>query len=201
VAHSPPGRTREQVYQFVRDELLVGRTPSIREVQQAMGFRAVESARKQLDRLVAEGRLIKAPGRARSYRLPARPTRPPAEVPVLGRVQAGDLAAAIEAPEGVILVERPAAGAELFALTVRGASMIGAGILPGDLVVVRRQPTAESGEVVVALVEDETTVKRLRLRRRRVELHPENPEFKPIIPDPKAVRILGKVVEVRRWLE
>jgi repressor LexA len=68
-------------------------------------------------------------------------------------------------------------------------------------VVVRRQPTAESGEVVVALVEDETTVKRLRLRRRRVELHPENPEFKPIIPDPKAVRILGKVVEVRRWLE
>ena len=79
--------------------------------------------------------------------------------------------------------------------------MTGAGILPGDIVVVRRQSRAEAGEIVVALVGDEATVKRLRVRGERVELHAENPAFEPIVPDPKQLSILGKVVEVRRYLE
>ena len=79
--------------------------------------------------------------------------------------------------------------------------MTGAGILPGDIVVVRRQPRAETGDIVVALVEDEATVKRLLVRRGRVELHPENPDFDPIVPDPRDLTVLGKVVEVRRSLE
>jgi repressor LexA len=94
------------------------------------------------------------------------------------------------------------ADTELFALTVRGESMIGAGILPGDTVVVRRQETARDGAIVVALVDDEATVKRLRLAKGRVELHPENTAFAPIIPGAEAeIRILGKVVEVRRRLD
>jgi len=79
--------------------------------------------------------------------------------------------------------------------------MVGAGILPGDLVVVRRQPTAEDGEIVVALVGDEATVKRLRRRRGHVELEPANPRFRSIVVDADEVAILGKVVEVRRLLD
>ena len=76
-----------------------------------------------------------------------------------------------------------------------------AGILPGDIVVVRQQPNADPGDIVVALVEDEATVKTLRIRGGRVELHPENPDFQPIIPEAGSFSILGKVVEVRRYLE
>jgi repressor LexA len=79
--------------------------------------------------------------------------------------------------------------------------MIGIGILPGDVVIVRRQPSAAPNDVVVALVGDEATVKRLRVRRGRPELHAENPAYAPIVPDPGELRILGKVVEVRRTLE
>jgi repressor LexA len=87
----------------------------------------------------------------------------------------------------------------LFGLRVRGESMSGVGILPDDVVIVRRQPEARSGEIVVALVGDEATVKRLRMRGRRVELHPENPDFDVIVPD--ELTLIGKVVEVRRYLE
>ncbi|UCG53847.1 MAG: repressor LexA [Candidatus Latescibacterota bacterium] len=96
---------------------------------------------------------------------------------------------------------QPSGSGQLFALRVHGESMTGAGILPGDIVIVRSQPTAQSGDVVVALIGDEATVKRLRLRRGRIELHPENPAFEPIIPGPNECTILGKVIETRRFLE
>ena len=130
-------------------------------------------------------------------------------VPLLGRVQAGALSEAIEDPDGYVPLDDRPAGEELFALTVRGESMLGAGILPGDTVIVRRQVTARDGEIVVAMVGDDATVKRLRLRAGRVELHPENEAFKPIIiADQPAsnlaqmdlAQILGRVVEVRRKL-
>ena len=108
---------------------------------------------------------------------------------------------AVEDREGYLPVRSRHAPDKLFALRVRGKSMIGAGILPGDLVVVRRQQTADSGDLVVALVEDEATVKRLRRRGRRVELHPENPDFDVIVPDPEELKILGVVIEVRRHLD
>ena len=79
--------------------------------------------------------------------------------------------------------------------------MIGAGILPGDIVVVRRQPSAESGDIVVALVGDEATVKTLRYRKGKIILCPENPDFEPIIPNQNNLVILGKIIEVRRFLE
>lgn len=203
MAHTPPGRTREQVFAFVRERLLRGQPPTIRDVQQAMGFRAVESARSHLTALCGEGRLVREPG-ARGYRLPAMaasaPEGPTVLVPVIGEVQAGDLTTAVESPEGHIPVQTRYPPDELFALGVRGRSMVGAGILPGDLVVVRRQPSAEDGEIVVALVGDEATVKRLRRRRGRVELEPANPRFRPILVDPEAVTLLGKVIEVRRFL-
>ncbi|MEZ4387726.1 MAG: transcriptional repressor LexA [Candidatus Krumholzibacteriia bacterium] len=196
-----PGTTRRRVYAYVRDRVLAGSPPTTREVQEYLGFRAVQSARQHLERLVAEGRLTKQPGVARGYGLPASSVGGAEPVPIVGRVQAGRLSEAIEEPDGFLAVEGRAPGEVLFALTVRGESMIGAGILPGDMVVVRRQELADDGAVVVAMVDGEATVKRLRIRHGRVELHAENQAFAPIVPArPGDVRIVGQVVEVRRRL-
>lgn len=207
MAHTPPGKTRERVFRFMRDRLLDGRPPTVREVRDALGFRAVESARSHLSALVEEGRLVKKPGRARGYALPETVGQGgvPRLVPLLGRVPAGPTDLAVEDVERY-LPSRSAAGDELFALRVRGDSMRDAGIMDGDVVIVRRQPTASSGSIVVALIGDEATVKTLYVQdggpgRGRIELRPENPDYRPIVPDPDEVQILGKVVEVRRYLE
>ncbi len=189
----------------------------MREVQQAAGLRAVESARTHLERLVADGRLAKDPGIARGYRLPGgrHGVAVPALVPLVGRVQAGGLTAAIEEPDGHVAVTRRSKGEHLFALRVAGDSMRDAGILDGDVVIVRASTSSRDGrsldgrsldgQIVVALVDDEATVKTLhytkdRRGRRRVELHPANPDFEPIVPGRGQVQILGQVVEVRREL-
>ena len=203
----------------MRDRLLDGRPPTLREVRDAMGFRAVESARAHLAALVEEGRLAQKPGKARGYTLPetAGQGGVPRLVPLLGRVPAGPLDLAIEDVE-TYLPSRSGSNDELFALRVRGDSMRDAGIMDGDVVIVRRQPTASSGSIVVALVGDEATVKTLHIRngtgaedgpgggtpassRGRIELRPENPDYEPIVPNPDELQILGKVIEVRRYLE
>lgn len=202
MGRTPAGQTREKVFRFVRDRLAGGHPPTVREVMEAFGFRSPQTAREHLDALIDEGRLEKDPGLARGLRLPARRGEPPTVlVPLLGRVPAGPLDAAIEDLEGHLPVQTRSGPGELFGLRVRGDSMRDAGILDGDLVVVRRQPRAEDGQIVVALVGDEATVKRLRLARGRVELHPANDAYAPIVPEPHAVKVIGKVVEVRRRLE
>jgi repressor LexA len=241
--YTPEGETRDKVYRFVRRQLESGRSPTLREVQAAFGFAAVETVRKHLAKLVAAGRLGKVHG-ARGYCLPDHervallsrrvvpkrvvprrvvpkrvvpkrvvPKRVVPKrvvmVPLLGRVPAGGLEEAIEDHEWSIPAELPSRGArgdQLFALRVEGESMQNVGILDGDIVIVHAQSTARSGEIVVAMVGDEATVKTLRRRVtgegvRRVELHPENPRFEPIVPAKGAeFRILGRVVEVRRQL-
>jgi len=201
MGRTPPGRTRERIFHFVQRRLLAGRPPTVRDVQHAFSFRAVETARAHLEALVREGKLAKESGVARGYRLRRGGRTPTVLVPLLGRVQAGALSTAVEDLEDYLPVQSRRASDDLFGLRVRGESMTGSGILPGDLVIVRRQETASSGDLVVALVDDEATVKRLRRRGRRVELHPDNPAFEPIVPDPRELRILGVVIEVRRSLE
>ncbi len=203
MGRTPAGQTRERVFQFVRNRLLAGLPPTVREVQKKFGFRSVQTAREHLETLVEQKRLTKEKGKARGYRFPldSRIEAPTVLVPLVGQVQAGSLTAAIEEPDGYITVQTKRSSGELFALRVEGRSMVGAGIFPQDVVIVRRQPTASSGEIVVALVGDEATVKRLRLRGRRVELHPENSDFDVIVPDPDNLMLLGKVVEVRRYLD
>ncbi|MFN2370307.1 MAG: transcriptional repressor LexA, partial [Candidatus Krumholzibacteriia bacterium] len=180
MARTSADSTRRGILDFVRRSIAAGAPPTVREVQAHCGFRAVESARQHLEALVAAGLLAKAPGRARGYRLPSGgPGGPGAPgplrlVPKLGRIQAGALSEAIEDPDGWIPVDGAMGEHELFALVVQGESMTGAGFLPDDLVIVRRQDTARDGEIVVALVRDEATVKRLRLRAGRIELQPEN---------------------------
>lgn len=197
------GETRERVLAFVRGRLLAGAPPTVREVQQAFKFRAVQSAQEHLKALVVEGRLRKAEGHARGYRLPEGVSTP-VLVPIVGRVEAGALTTAIESPEGYVAVEARGLGAirDLFALRVRGDSMTGVGILPGDVVIVRRQRAANAGQVVVALVDNDATVKILRIHRGSVELHAANLAFQPIVIASEADFILlGVVIEVRRYLD
>ncbi len=209
------GETRERIYRFVRERLLAGRPPTVREVQEAAGLRAVESARTHLERLVADGRLTKEAGVSRGYRLPhgSEGELRPVLVPMVGRVQAGGLSAAIEDPDGHVAMTalpRGVVADDLFALRVVGESMRDAGILDGDVVIVRRSGRLSSGRprdghVVVASVGDDATVKTLRYGkdprgRRRAELHPENPDFEVIVPARADFRILGRVIEVRRSL-
>jgi len=198
---TPPGQTRGQIFNFVREQLLKGLPPTVREVQRVFGFRSTQTAREHLEKLVSEGKLTKEQGKARGYRLPSIPgTEPFIAVPLLGRVQAGALTTAFEDPDGYIPMQGNRDSRDLFALRVKGRSMVDAGILPGDLVIVRRQATADSGDIVVAMVEDEATVKRLKIKGNKAELHPENPDFETIIPDPNDLSLLGKVIEVRRIL-
>ena len=201
MGRTPAGQTREKVFRFVRDRLAGGRPPTVREVMEAFGFRSPQTAREHLDALLEEGRLKKEPGVARGFRLPGHGEAPTVMVPLLGRVPAGPLDLAIEDLEGHLPVQTRRAPGDLFSLRVHGDSMKDAGILDGDIVVVRRQQNANAGDIVVALVGDEATVKRFRLKRGRVELHPENDAYQPIVPEPGDVKVLGKVVEVRRALE
>jgi len=200
--------TRERIYEFVRRRVLEGWPPTVREVQMAVGYRAVQSANTHLRALVEQGRLVKLLGKARGYALPDSPRgiQPSILVPLVGRVQAGALTLAVEEPEGYVAVEMrrsltKARIEALVALRVRGDSMMGAGIHDGDLVIVQRQPTAQDGDIVVALVDDEATVKRLRIKKNSVELVPENPAFTAIVVRPDRVVLIGKVIEVRRYLD
>ena len=201
MGRTPPGQTRERVFRFVQERLSAGQPPTVREVQEAFGFRAVQTAREHLEALVTEGRLEKQPGKARGYRLPGPAVDPPRWVPLLGRVPAGAFETAVEYLDGYLPVQASLFDdEELFGLRVQGESMRDAGILPDDVVVVRRQPTADDGDIVVALVGDEATVKRLRRRGGRIELHPDNPAYDVLFPAPEEVQLLGRVIEVLRYL-
>ena len=202
MGRTPHGQTRQKIFRFMRQRLRAGLPPTVREVQQAFGFSAVETARSHLDALVAQGLLRKEGGKARGYRLPGREAeRPLLLIPLLGRVQAGALTTAVEEIEDFVPVDSRGSKDDLFALRVRGESMRDAGILPGDIVIVRKQPAAAPGDIVVALVDDEATVKTLRFGAGTIELHPANPRFEKIVVEPEALVLLGKVIEVRRLLE
>jgi repressor LexA len=204
MAYSEPGSSRRRIYQFVRERIEAGDPPTVREIQNHFGFRSVQTVQEHLETLIRQGSLERSgERRARAYRLPegsgSRETG--SLIPLLGRVQAGAMTTAVEDIEGYLPVNAGEKREGLFGLRVRGESMRDAGIFPGDVVIVRRQPEAPEGSIVVALNGEEATVKRLRFRNGRPELHPENPAFEPIVPDSEEFRILGKVVEVRRSLE
>lgn len=198
------GRTRERIFSFVRDSIERGTPPTLREIQAAVGLRAVESVREQLARLVDEGRLIKADGVARGWRLPHAEVSETRYIPILGRVPAGGTSESIEEREGVLPVDRRrlrGASDKLFALRVHGESMRDAGILPGDFVIVDPKAQARARDIVVARIDGEATVKRLAIVKGKPELRPENPAFRPIVPGPgQELEIIGRVIEVRRYL-
>ncbi len=194
--------TRENVYRFVRERILAGMPPTVREVQAQFGFSSVASARQHLDNLTDAGKLVKEKGISRGFRLPEQKNgRPPTRhVPIMGHIQAGQPILAVEDIEGTIPIAENGLHENVFALRVRGDSMKDAGILAGDLVIVRPQPDANSGDIVAALIGDEATIKRLHKNRNHIELQPANPNYSPIVLNPENGQLLGKVIEVRRHL-
>lgn len=181
-----------------------GYPPSVREIGDAVGLQSPSSVHAQLATLADRGYLRKDPTRPRAIRveldgagIPMAP-QSALSIPVLGRIAAGAPILATENVEETIAVSQDLVGrGTLFALRVKGDSMTGAGILDGDLVVIRQQQTAEHGQIVAALVEgEEATVKRLRRSGRRVILEAENPAYAPI--EAEDVRVVGKVVAVLR---
>lgn len=196
---------QQRILEFIRRTVQDrGYPPTVREIGDAVGLTSSSSVHAQLANLQRKGLLRKDPARPRAIEVAgARPRGVGAvSIPVLGRIAAGSPVLAEEHVEEYLAVPATfAAEEEHFALHVAGDSMVGAGILDGDLVVVRRQDVAEDGAIVAAQVpgpaEDEATVKRLRRRGRRLTLVPENPAVDPFdLPD--GGRILGQVVAVLR---
>lgn len=200
MAYTKPGVTRNRIYQFVRKRLLDGEPPTVREVQAAFRMRAVQSAKSHLDALVEEGRLIKMPGKSRGYRLPAA-VQPSQLAPIVGHVPAGPFNIAVEDIEGYIPVQFNADEHTVFGLRVSGDSMMDAGILHGDIVLVRTESEIHQGDIVVAMIDGDATVKEFRRVGDQIQLHPRNDSYPALSPDPEALTIVGKVVEVRRYLE
>ncbi len=178
----------DYVNQFIQEN---GFAPSVREIGEAVGLRSTASVSYHLQALQEKG-LLKAPGgkgRKRSIVTAQRP----GQIPVIGVVTAGVPILAFENQEGTMAWEGEPG---CFALRVRGDSMVGAGILSGDKVVVRPQQTANDGQIVVARIEDEATVKRLRRKNGEIWLMPENDAYEPI--DGSQAEIIGLVKAVVR---
>ena len=192
-------RILDVIADTVRDR---GYPPTVREIGEAVGLTSSSSVHAQLANLERMGKLHKDPTKPRAVTLD-RPRAHAVAVPLLGRIAAGAPVLAAEQTEEYVSVPQDLAGdAADLALTVKGDSMIGAGIFDGDTVVLRAQDHADDGDIVAALLpgpaEDEATVKRLGHDGDRVMLIPENPALQPF--EMTDGRILGKVVAVMRKL-
>lgn len=183
---------KQEILEFVTRFIAENKyAPSVREICQAVGLQSTATVHYHLNALRDEGAIQMDSMKKRTIALPE--ALQPGRIPVVGVVTAGVPILAVENIERYIPWEGPSG---CFALRVRGDSMIGAGILSGDTVVVRPQETAENGQIVVALLDDSATVKRLRRDETGVWLLPENPAYEPI--DGREASILGIVVALQR---
>ncbi len=190
-------KTQKKIYEFLAERSQNGVPPSVREICAAVGLKSTSSVQANLDALEEAGYIERDPMLKRSIRVTGQSAHY-TQVPLLGTVTAGMPILAVESIEGYV----PFAGKSdsdkpLFALKVRGDSMINAGILSGDIIIAEKTPAAMNGEIVVALVGDEATVKRFYKEDGHFRLQPENDDYAPIIVD--EVIILGKVVSLIRY--
>ena len=181
-------RILEYVNTFVQE---YGYAPSIREIGAAVGLKSTASVSYHIQALQEKGLLL-SPGEKGRKRAIVTPQRQ-GQIPIIGVVTAGQPILAVENQEGTLCWDKEPG---CFALRVRGDSMVNAGILSGDLVVVRPQQTADDGQIVVARLEDEATVKRLSRRNGEVWLLPENDNYDPI--DGRNAELIGLVKAVVR---
>lgn len=189
--------TQRRIYEYLLERTKDGVPPSVREIGAAVGLKSTSSVQANLDTLEREGYIQRDPMLKRSIRIVGQCDNV-TNVPLLGTVTAGMPILAVEQIEeyipysGRVSRDRP-----LFALRVRGDSMIKAGILNGDIVVAEKTPVASNGEMVIAMIDDEATVKTFYKEDNHFRLQPENDAYEPIIS--KEVAILGKVVSVMRF--
>jgi len=188
---------QEKLLKFIQTHIRSkGHPPTIREIGQAFRFRSTGTVRDHLSAIDAKGHLRTVPGKSRGL----FPAKLLGALPILGRVQAGTPLLAEENLEGAFDWSSDFGGEKVFALKVRGDSMQDAGIHEGDLVVVRKTEQAEPEQIIVALIDGETTVKRLSRRNGKLELQPANDRYQPIPVGP-TTRVLGRVIGVIRSYE
>lgn len=193
---------QQAIYDFIRATLAArGIPPTIREIGERFSIRSTNGVNGHLAALERIGLIARERGKSRGIALPSV-RRTVSAVPLLGRVAAGRPVLSPENREGDLTIDLSLfalrTAEDLYALKVKGESMHDAHILDGDTVLVRQQATAKGGDIVVALVEGEATVKRFFPEGGRVRLQPENTVMKPLILEQGDVRILGKVVGVLR---
>ena len=194
----PLSKSQQKILDYLKECSVEGRVPSVREICTETGLSSTSTVHHHLTALEEKGLITREHGVNRCIKISGEEKS--AGVPVLGRVAAGYPILAVEDIECYVPVpENLKRGRELFALRVQGESMINAGILDNDIVIVHRTPVAENGEIVVALVGDEATVKRFYKENGHFRLQPENDSFEPIIVD--EVVLLGKVISLVRYME
>ena len=199
--------TQEKVFDFLKDYLREkGFPPTLREIASHFGLKGPKAPQKTLNILERKGYIRKVPGGSRAIAILSYPQFSLAQIlpiPIVGRVKAGEPILAIENVEGYINFDRNlVSSGDVFLLRVQGDSMIDAHIQDGDFALVKPQPNAENGEIVVALIEDEATIKRIFKKRDLIQLEPANPKMKPIVvrKGEKKVTVVGKVVGIFRKL-
>ena len=187
---------QQRIYEYIASCIQEqGYPPSVREIGEAVGLKSPSTVHFHLKHLEEAGVIEKGAGKGRAITLTTPPV-PEDKVPILGNVAAGSPILAQECIEDYLTFDTGGHGDEYFALRVRGESMLNAGILPGDLVVVRRQQTCSNGEIVVAEMEAEAPDKRFCKENGHIWLLPENDAYSPI--DGTYAQILGKVSAVVR---
>ncbi len=190
-------KREQQIFDYIKNFIDENSTPpSVREIGEAVGLKSPSTVQYHINSLVEAGYLERGDANMKRTLRIAKKGSGTYHVPLLGTVTAGKPILAVESIEDYIPVPVSSGSAELFALRVRGDSMINASICDGDIVIVERTPVAENGDIVVALIEDEATVKRFYKENGGFRLQPENDNYEPIITDELA--ILGKVKSLIR---
>ena len=182
----------EKVISFIKSWLEnKGYPPSVREIGKGVGLKSTKAVKYHLDNLVAKGQLTRKPYHARTLEL----KKELSGLPLVGRIAAGTPTLAVENIENYVSLDEQFAGC--FLLKVKGDSMKQAGIFNNDFVIIRPQKTANNGDIIAALLDEEATVKRFYLDTKRILLEPENPDYSTIIVDEiKNFSIIGLVVGV-----
>jgi repressor LexA len=194
---------QQQVLDFISRQISEhGYPPTLREISRQIGTSGTVSAIHHLEALERKGYLRRDAGSSRAIILNREPQPETVSVPIVGVVRAGLPALALEDIEGYCQVDRMQLKGGTFFLRVRGDSMINDAIIEGDLALIRPQSTAMNGDIVVAIVGDEATLKRFYREKDHIRLQPRNPDLPPIIiPAWQEVVILGKVIKIVRDIE
>lgn len=188
--------TQERILEYLKERMGSGMSPTVREIGQVVGLKSTSSVQTNLDALEKKGYIVRDPLLKRSIRVVGQADNIQ-HVPLIGQVAAGQPILAIEQIEEYIPFSGySSSNKEMFALRVKGESMINVGIFDKDIIFVEQTPVARNGEIVVALIEDEATVKTFYKEKGHFRLQPENDTMDPIIVD--QVAILGKVVALLR---
>jgi len=195
---------KRSIYEYIRSEIKrSGLPPTIREIGGRFNISSTNGVRYFLDKLEDDGLIIRRSHTARGIRIVEKDlTGKVTNIPILGRVPAGSPTFSGEHVDDILLIDEKIAGGEgVFAVIVKGDSMINAGINDGDIAIVKQKPKPNSGEIVVALIEDEVTLKRLVRRGKKVILKPENENYPEIILSDlshEPISVIGTILAIVR---